>query len=229
MPTKLHFTNLKQEAEVAALIIPGSGVTHLVIHGEDHWPWHSYSAPKEEMVRLLQELLAQARAIVAGHNPLSEVDDWQAESQGSRVAGLQSRRVAGLQPGSPRLNPGATDWAWLTPEMVIAYVEQSPVLQGVAGDVRAALGKAWPAGEVPAPRVPSQLELDLETIRPHLARITAGGKINKSAIARVLGLSAGGASAWRRVTAIAEYLSSSSSEEELPPAEIALKSRGAAA
>lgn len=131
------------------------------------------------------------------------------------------------KPSHPERN--APNWDWLTPEMVIKYFEQSPILAVIADDVRAILKKSWGTGDTAiAPAVPSQLELDLETIRPHLEKITAGGKINKSEIARVLGIKASGPSAWRRVTAIAQSISSSS-EEELRSAEMGQKRRSAAA
>jgi hypothetical protein len=210
MQYPLYFQNFKQQTPVTAYLVPGAGVTHLVIHAANHQPWHSYSAPIQEMAALLQNLLAQAQAISAGQNPLAEVDEGQAVI-------TTPPGPLGRTPGA-RMNPGATDWDWLTPEMVIAYVEQSPMLHPVAADVRAALGKTWPAaGKAISPRVPSQLELDLSTIRPYLDKITAGGKINKSEIARGLGLPTGG-SGWSRVQAVAGALSSSSSTStDAPP------------
>lgn len=199
MQYPLCFQNFNQQTPVAAYLVPGQGVTHLVIHGENQQPWHSYSAPTADMVDLLRDLLHQVETIQAGGNPLSESE--------TKVA----------PPGRTRLAPDAPRWDWLTPEMVIAYFEQSPVLRAVANDVRAALGKAWSTSvEAMAPRVPSPLELDLETIRPHLDKITAGGKINKSEIARVLGLPTGG-SGWGRVQAVAGVLSSSSTSTGAPP------------
>lgn len=98
----------------------------------------------------------------------------------------------------------AKNWDWLTPERVIEYFEQSPVLRPHADDVRAVLKNNTYIR-------PSQLEQDLETIRR--AGIDQNEKITKSAIARALGISAGGSANWARISAITNYLSSSSSND----------------
>lgn len=112
-------------------------------------------------------------------------------------------------PIGPRLNPNATSWEWLTPEMVISYFEQSPVVSGMVDDVRAALksqiGLTAPATE-PGEPVKSQLETDLEAIAPHLEQIMRNGKANKSEIARRLNIAASGHSNWSRLIAIAAAL-----------------------
>lgn len=72
MPNNLYFQTLKVQAAVTAHLIPGQGVTHLVFAGDDHKPWHSYSAPTAEMAALLRELLHQIETIQAGGNPLRE-------------------------------------------------------------------------------------------------------------------------------------------------------------
>ena len=105
------------------------------------------------------------------------------------------------------------DWDWLTPEMVIKYFEKSPILRPVADDVKAVLSKAWPTPEAKAAPAPSQLDLDLQTILPHLDRIRPNGRIIKSEIARLLNLPTGG-SQWGRVAAAAEALSLSLEQTE---------------
>jgi hypothetical protein len=100
----------------------------------------------------------------------------------------------------------AKDWKWLTPEMVIRYFELSPILKSMAADVREVLK---PLSSLVT--VTTQLELDLETVKPHLKQIMPNGKVNKSEIARVLNISPGGAKNWPRVNAVAEVISSSSS------------------
>ena len=74
---------------------------------------------------------------------------------------------------------------------------------------------AKPLAEVAPP--PNQLALDLAAVQPHLAKIMASGKPNKSEIARVLKLTPSGANTWRRVTAVAEALYPSSSSSEAAP------------
>lgn len=107
----------------------------------------------------------------------------------------------------------ASNWDWLTPERVLEYFEQSPVLRAHLEDVKAALKHSTYTQPV------SQLDQDMATIRPHLATIMLTGKPNKSEIARAIGITAGGSSNWARVSALAKELSSSStptarSEEE---------------
>lgn len=129
-----------------------------------------------------------------------------------------------------RVAPAAPNWDWLTPAMVIKYVEESPVLHIYADDVRAALKPlmASPARTpglrtghfvgiqtATAPIARSQLEIDLEAIRPHLDRIKPNGKVNKSEIARVLSIPAGGSS-WGRVKAVADIIVSSSTTAPAP-------------
>lgn len=74
MPKQLLFQTLQHQIPVNAYVIPGQGVAHLVFHGEDHRPWHSYSLPTAEMTVFLRELLHQVETIQAGGNPLSEAD-----------------------------------------------------------------------------------------------------------------------------------------------------------
>jgi len=111
---------------------------------------------------------------------------------------------------APRVAPGAPNWDWLTPQMVIEYFQKSPVLHYITDDVKAALGPL--IGMATAETItPSQIDLDLETVRPHLDRIITNGKVNKSEIARVLGIKPSGPVSWARLTEIAEIISSSSS------------------
>lgn len=73
--------------------------------------------------------------------------------------------VALPEPAQPaRLRPGASNWDWLTPQAVIEYFRQSPVLAHMANDVLAAL-----ADEIAAEGLeePSQLARDLAALRPH--------------------------------------------------------------
>lgn len=128
---------------------------------------------------------------------------------------------------APRVAPAAPNWDWLTPEMVIKYVEQSPVLHIYADDVRAALKPL--VGMTQAASVESQLELDLEAVRPHLSRITLNGKVNKSEIARVLGIRPSGPGNWARLTEIADFISSSSFSPAPRPAISDEKKRSAVA
>lgn len=148
---------------------------------------------------LINELREILRVIEGAHN---------GNDQG-HVNGEEARaRLA-------RQNPTKPNWDWLTPEMVIKYVEQSPVLHIYADDVRTALkplmastGHFVGTQTAHNPITRSQLELDLETVRPHLDRIKRGGKVNKSEIARVLLIPTGGSS-WGRVKAVADVISSS--------------------
>jgi hypothetical protein len=114
----------------------------------------------------------------------------------------QTRRRQAIQ--------SARAWDWLTPEMVVRYFEQSPILAPVAADVRDVLSKVFitPAETAPAP---SQLELDLETVQSRLDKILANGRANKSEIARALNITPGGSTNWPRVTAVAQALDLSSS------------------
>jgi len=68
--------------------------------------------------------------------------------------------------------------------------------------------KKWRPGEELAEVAPPphQLTLDLATVQPHLAKIMASGKPNKSEIARVLNIKPGGATNWPRVQAVAATL-----------------------
>lgn len=155
-------------------------------------------ASAAEMIATLRQAADQIEAAVA-------VND-----QG-HITRAPAVRGDAAPPVGPRLNPGATDWSWLTPELIIRHFEQSPILAPIADDVKAALkgqlGLALPAANAapPPPPAKSQLDLDLETLQPHLDRIVRNGKVNKSEIARALNLPVGG-SGWARIVAIAEAL-----------------------
>lgn len=168
-------------------------------------------------------LIAPAPAMVAR---LREAADLIEAAVGVRDQGHVSREGNGHTP-APRVAPAAPNWDWLTPEMVIKYVEQSPVLHIYAEDVRAALKPL--VGMTQTASVESQLELDLEAVRPHLARITLNGKVNKSEIARLLGIRPSGPGNWARLTEIADFISSSSFSPTPRPAISDEKKRSAAA
>ena len=94
------------------------------------------------------------------------------------------------------------DYSSITPQMVIEYFEQSPILRAYAADVKTVLKYAAEETSITS----TQLQNDVALLKPRMAElIRADGSINKSAAARVLGVSAGGAG-WERVSVAAEAL-----------------------
>lgn len=85
-----------------------------------------------------------------------------------------------------RLNPRTSTWDWLTPAAVIEYFRQSSELKTLYDDVRDILG------EDPVTfSTEEQLDLDLETARPHLDRIIQDGQLvygHQTRIAEALGI-----------------------------------------
>lgn len=161
------------------------------------------------LVGAAANMAAEFRAVAVAIEQAVAVKDQGYISRADVPNPAKNSEAAAL--AAPRLAAAAPNWDWLSPEMVIKYFEQSPILAPIADDVKAALkgqlGLALPAANAapPPPPAKSQLDLDLETLQPHLDRIVRNGKVNKSEIARALNLPVGG-SGWARIVAIAEAL-----------------------
>jgi hypothetical protein len=229
----LCFQNLKVAAPVAARLVPGQGVIHLVFAGEDHRPWHSYSAPAEEMAGILAELLAQARAMVAGHNPLSESCSPPAPltPQGEAKTSYTPAQVP-----RPRSAITAEDMRGLDDEAALSllierfrnsdakiytalladyYTQTKKHYKGTSeadlevGDGDEELAASSLPLPVPAPRVPSQLRRDLEMIRPRLGEVIQNGQFVKghqSRIAEILHITNSGVTNRERIKGVERIL-----------------------
>lgn len=163
----------------------------------------------------------KAHVALAGNAAALVIELRQAADALERKLFLSDHRQTVIRAASAR------SWDWLTPEMVIKYFEQSPALRSCVEDVRAVLkplmastGHYVGTTQAATPTAPSQLELDLEAVRPHLGRIISNGKVNKSEIGRILKIKPSGPIAWARLTEIAEIISSSSFAGAPRPGEI---------
>lgn len=235
----LYFQTLKVQSPVSARLIPGQGVTHLVFAGEDHKPWHSYSAPTEEMPGILAELLAQAQAIAAGENPLSE--DWHVNlsALAREELGVATwKRKTAYSPGDgqrPRSAITLADLKKVDDETALAllierfrhsdakiynalltdyYTLTKRHYKGTSDadlDLDDVAAASLPQEDAPAlvQRAPSQLQRDLETIRPHLSTLIQNGQLVRgiqTRIAEILGITNAGATHRQRILKIVRVL-----------------------
>jgi len=124
-----------------------------------------------------------------------------------------------IPPGHQRLAPHSQTLDWITPQMVIQYFEQSPILQEIAPDVRAVLSGLITGGESQTGPAP-QLTADLETIQSFFSFSDLfnpdGSPIRgiQSRIAEALGISNAGTSYRKRIMAVLEALTEKPEEKE---------------
>lgn len=159
-----------------------------------------------------------------GHNGYLTVQTVQESSIFFQIGGnreelaRQLRHIANsLEPKTvaktrPRLQPtNAQGWAWLTPDVVIQYFEQSPMLSPYADDVRAALNQIEPPAEqLPPPSGGPGGTTDADLLRPHVAELLneAGQPIYgaQTKVADLLELPGTGGSYRRRILEALEAL-----------------------
>lgn len=120
----------------------------------------------------------------------------------------------------PRLQPTNTQsWAWLTPNVVIQYFEQSPVLSPYADNVRAALNQIEPLqAELPPPSGGPGGTSDADLLRPHRAELLdeAGQPIYgaQTRVAELLKFPGTGGSYRRRILEALEALREEMQDEQ---------------
>lgn len=225
MKQTLLFQDFKQQTPVSAYIIPGQGVAHLVIHGPDNQkPWHDYSAPTEDMARLLNDLLHQVRAILSGQNHLSENCPAPSPCKGEGWGGGKSSKLtvadlAGLDDETALIlliehfknseakiyNTLLTDYYTLTKrhyhgtsDADLEPLITPPSPRGTTG------GRAErrAGGE-------GSLHRDLKTIRPHLSKLIQNGQLvrgHQTRIAEILKITNAGATNRQRILKIVKTL-----------------------
>jgi hypothetical protein len=147
--------------------------------------------------------LRQALALVEGANAIND-------------QGHISRAGNG---NAPRIAPGAPNWDWLTPEMVIEYFNQSNVLRAMADDVRQVLKYQILESELP------QLARDLADVRAadHPDLFKKNGKPNQTVIADILRIPNGGSSNYKRIQEVSTSLEK---ERRNSPISTAIKEPG---
>jgi hypothetical protein len=147
-------------------------------------------------------VISQGHRILFGLKPMDEVAGELAEKAVTETTSVPAGR----------LNPRSPNWEWLTPAKVIEYFKSSPILRAHAPLVESILGPHVYEGQAAL----SQLDLDLEAVRPYLDNIIQDGSFvygYQSRIAEALNIPNQG-SYRRRIknvaTALARQLDSTS-------------------
>lgn len=186
---------------------------HVIIHLPKGHHYVRLSAHDEQLVvssddglitfALSGRSLAEQLRSLADH--LEGSDDWGDDWDPAPVSAMSG-------PPRRRQYPPRSTWDDLTPQAVIEYFEQSPVLRVHAADVRAVLEPLVD----PAERVDDQLVQDVAVCARYRDELVAGGELvygAQSRIADLLGITNGGGHR-RRILAVARVLVGGEDEGE---------------